>query len=67
MAQALAGLTPDRAFVVHGSDGLDEVTTTGQTEVFEVTRESVRRLALESIGFRRRASQPGGSQRRRPL
>src|SRR5260370_26430175 len=37
MARALAGLWPERAFVVHGSDGLDEVTTTASTLVFEVT------------------------------
>jgi anthranilate phosphoribosyltransferase len=42
MARALAGLEPERAFVVHGSDGLDEVTTTGSTIVFEVTRREVK-------------------------
>ncbi len=47
MAQALAGLGVDRAMVVHGSDGLDEITTTGSTVVFavrgtEVVREEVR-------------------------
>jgi anthranilate phosphoribosyltransferase len=36
MAEALAGLGLELAFVVHGSDGLDEVTTTGPTLVFEV-------------------------------
>jgi anthranilate phosphoribosyltransferase len=41
MAHALAGLEPERAFVVHGSDGLDEVTTTGSTAVFEVARRQV--------------------------
>ena len=51
MAQALAGLSPERAFVVHGSDGLDEVTTTGQTIVYEVTRESVRRLSWSPTDF----------------
>src|SRR5579871_3741459 len=44
MAQALAGLKPEHAFVVHGSDGLDEVTTTGPTTVFEVTGGDVRRF-----------------------
>ncbi len=37
MAHALASLGADFAFVVHGSDGIDEVTTTGSTAVFEVT------------------------------
>jgi anthranilate phosphoribosyltransferase len=42
MAHALAGLEPVRAFVVHGADSLDEVTTTGPTLVFEVTGQRVR-------------------------
>jgi anthranilate phosphoribosyltransferase len=46
MAHALAGLAPERAFVVHGvgcgNDGLDEVTTTGPTLVFEITGSEVR-------------------------
>jgi anthranilate phosphoribosyltransferase len=51
MAQALAGLEPERAFVVHGSDGLDEVTTTGPTAVFEVIRQGVRRFAWNPSDF----------------
>jgi anthranilate phosphoribosyltransferase len=42
MANALAGLGPERAFVVHGNDGIDEVTTTGTTLVFEITGSDVR-------------------------
>lgn len=33
MAQVLGNLGCDEAWVVHGSDGLDEVTTTGKTQV----------------------------------
>ncbi len=36
LAHASARLGIQRAFVVHGSDGLDEITTTGATTVFQV-------------------------------
>jgi anthranilate phosphoribosyltransferase len=58
MAQALAGLEPERAFVVHGSDGLDEVTTTGPTAVFEVTREKVIRTEWSPADFGVEQAQP---------
>ena len=51
MAHALAGLEPERAFVVHGSDGLDEITTTGSTIVFEVTGATVHSLAWSPSDF----------------
>ncbi|MBZ5611402.1 MAG: anthranilate phosphoribosyltransferase [Acidobacteriia bacterium] len=44
MANALARLGCEHAFVVHGSDGLDEVTTTGTTAVFEVTQGAVKQF-----------------------
>lgn len=37
MAEALAHLGTTRAFVVHGHGGLDEISTTGPTQVWEVT------------------------------
>ncbi len=43
LAQAAARLGIQRAFVVHGSDGLDEITTTGQTTVFQVEEGRVQK------------------------
>lgn len=43
MANALAGLESKHAFVVHGSGGLDEITTTGPTLVFEIRGAHVER------------------------
>jgi anthranilate phosphoribosyltransferase len=41
IAHALAKLGAERAFVVHGRDGLDEITTTAATDVWEVTANRV--------------------------
>ena len=41
LANVLSGLGSEHAFVVHGSDGLDEVTTTGPTRVSELKTDSV--------------------------
>jgi anthranilate phosphoribosyltransferase len=43
IAGALAELGTDHAFVVHGHDGLDEISTTGPTDVYEVRGGSVER------------------------
>ena len=52
MAGALAELGLTRGFVVHGSDGLDEITTTGPTLAFEIEagRVTRRRLELKDFG-----------------
>jgi anthranilate phosphoribosyltransferase len=36
LAEALAALGTVHSFIVHGHDGLDEITTTGPTDVYEV-------------------------------
>jgi anthranilate phosphoribosyltransferase len=41
MAQVLANLGTERAWVVHGSDGLDELTTTGPSYVAELSEGKV--------------------------
>lgn len=51
MAHALAGLGSERAFVVHGSDGLDEITTTGATLVFEIAGPDVRSFEWTPADF----------------
>lgn len=41
MAKTLACLGLQKGFVVHGSDGLDEITTTGTTHVLEITKGAI--------------------------
>jgi anthranilate phosphoribosyltransferase len=48
---ALAALGLARGFVVHGSDGLDEITTTGPTLAFEISGGKVERRSLEPGDF----------------
>lgn len=42
MAQVLCELGSERAFVVHGSDGLDEITISGESKISEVRDREVR-------------------------
>jgi anthranilate phosphoribosyltransferase len=51
LAGALAALGLHRGFVVHGSDGLDEITTTGPTLVFEIRGGHVERRTLDPGDF----------------
>ncbi|HUE04141.1 MAG TPA: anthranilate phosphoribosyltransferase [Bryobacteraceae bacterium] len=68
MAGALAALGLARGFVVHGSDGLDEITTTGPTLVFEIAHAEVTRRTLTPDDFGVRAARPeeliGGDRER---
>jgi len=46
LAKTLAELGCDRAFVVHGSGGLDEISTAGPTLVCEVRAGTVRQFEI---------------------
>jgi len=51
IAAALLGLGLRHGFVVHGSDGLDEITTTGPTLVYEIRAGEVVQRTLEPADF----------------
>jgi anthranilate phosphoribosyltransferase len=55
LANVLGALGMERAYVVHGSDGLDEITTTGPTYVAELSDGKVRTFEItpEEVGFKR--------------
>ena len=55
LARVLARLGSVHALVVHGDDGLDEITTTAATDVAELRAGEVRRFRLEpeALGLRR--------------
>lgn len=54
LARALGALGAERAWTVHG-EGMDELTTTGETEVAEWNGEAVRlfRITPEAVGIKR--------------
>lgn len=52
MAQALACLGLKRGFVVHASDGMDEITTTGSTLALWVEDGKVTRMSVSPDDFR---------------
>lgn len=53
MASVLAALGTERAWVVHGEDGLDEITLAGKTHVSEARHGEVRTFEIgpEDFGF----------------
>ncbi|MGQ0540829.1 MAG: anthranilate phosphoribosyltransferase [Blastocatellia bacterium] len=57
MANALARLGTKKSWVVHGSDGLDEISISGPTFVAEVEKSSIREFEVspESFGMKVRS------------
>src|SRR6185503_17638828 len=51
MASVLAALGTERAWVVHGEDGLDEITLAGKTHVAEAHEGAVRTFAIAPGDF----------------
>ncbi len=51
MAEALASLGLQRGFVVHGADGLDEISTTGPSLVLEIQRGAIAHHTLSPADF----------------
>jgi anthranilate phosphoribosyltransferase len=46
MAQTLRDLGTETAWIVHGSDGFDEITTTGPTSVVELRQDKIRAFEI---------------------
>ncbi len=68
LARALLLLGSERAWVVHGADGIDEMSTTGYTKVSECRRPVVRTFYLHPTECRPAqglAGRPEGRRRRR--
>ncbi|MEE4013611.1 anthranilate phosphoribosyltransferase [Roseibium sp. FZY0029] len=53
LAEALRELGSEKAWVVHGSDGMDEITTTGPTFVSELNNGTIRSFEIspEDVGL----------------
>jgi anthranilate phosphoribosyltransferase len=59
LAEALRRLGAERALVVHGSDGLDEITTRGESFAAWLDDDGVRELRIDPADFGIEAPAPG--------
>ena len=55
MAEVLRNLGSERVWIAHGGDGLDEITTTGTTEIVELKDGEIRAFTIspEDVGLAR--------------
>jgi anthranilate phosphoribosyltransferase len=51
MSNALAGLEVDHAFVVHGADGVDEISLSTRTQVMEIHRGEIKTYSISPEDF----------------
>jgi anthranilate phosphoribosyltransferase len=51
MAEVLLSRGATRAFVVHGDDGLDEITTTANTQVLEIRDGTIRSFTVDPVAL----------------
>ncbi|MFH1407283.1 MAG: anthranilate phosphoribosyltransferase [Candidatus Omnitrophota bacterium] len=58
LAKVLKNLGAKHALVVHGSDGLDEVTTTGATHICELKKGSIKNYKLSPSEFGIKKAKP---------
>ena len=58
-ARALKRLGVEKAFVVHGHDGMDEITTTTLTRVSELSDRTIRSYDLDPLDFFDEYAAPG--------
>ena len=65
VARSLALLGSERAWVVHGADGLDEISTTGYTKVSECRDGAVQHVLRAPGGRRPAEGRAGGARGRR--
>jgi anthranilate phosphoribosyltransferase len=59
LAKVLGQLGSEKAWVVHGSDGLDEITTTGPTHVAELENGKVKTFDISPADVGLKPSKPG--------
>ncbi len=60
VAEALRGLGAERAIVVHGRDGMDEITVTDKTLVAEVENENIEEYEISPKDFGLSSHAPDG-------